>query len=102
MGLLGRRRLRRRSGRCLPCLELLHVRFDLFGVAQICLLHRWIAPHLLGRTASDDLAEIQHVHRVADTQHQLGVVLDQNDGAALGGERSEEMAEGLGLALVEA
>ena len=55
-----------------------------------------------GGPAGDDLAEVEHVHGVADPEHQIGVVLDQDDGAALRRQRGQEAAEGGGLALVEA
>src|SRR5438067_5097022 len=53
---------------------------ELLGIRpEVGLDHRRVVLHLARRAARDPAAEVEHVHAVGDTHHQLHVVLDQQD-----------------------
>ena len=72
------------------------------GVAEVGLLDPRVAADHRRVTDGDDLAEVEDPDRVADAHHQVHVVLDHQDAHALGGEVLEQVAEVVGLGLVEA
>ena len=61
-----------------------------------------IASHLPRRVVGDDVPELQHDHPVADAQHEPHVVLDQQHGLPLIGQRAQALAKLRALRRVQA
>ena len=70
------------------------------GVAEVGLLHAGVVADLGRGAGGDHRAEVEDVDLVADRHHQVHVVLDHEDAAALGGQLAQQLAERLGLGLV--
>src|SRR6202030_4546968 len=52
---------------------------SMLPLAQIDPLHRFVLAHLRWRSLCQELAVVQHQDTIADPQHQLHLVLDQDD-----------------------
>ena len=65
--------------------------------AEVRLDHCWVAPDFGRCPCSDHRSEVEHVHPVADIEHQAHVMVDQEQGRAIVDDVSQKYTKRLAL-----